>query len=115
MVRSLAAMREVVRVVCYLLASKSLLSPGLKAILDNLIPSLRPFREFQLDPALFILHAPPALASQGGGAPQQGSDDNTTRKTATAERRRRNGAAAARRRRNGGGLISPFINSIGAV
>jgi len=55
MVRSLAAMREVVRVVCYLLASKSLLSPGLKAILDNLIPALRPFREFQLDPVLFIL------------------------------------------------------------
>ena len=48
MVRSLAAMREVVRVVCYLLASKSLLSPGLKAILDNLIPALRPFLgEFQ--------------------------------------------------------------------
>ena len=41
--------------VCYLLASKSLLSPGLKAILDNLIPALRPFREFQLDPVLFIL------------------------------------------------------------
>jgi len=56
MVRSLAAMREVVRVVCYLLASKSLLSPGLKAILDNLIPALRPFLgEFQLDPVLFIL------------------------------------------------------------